>query len=59
MKAYVTTTAVIFGLVTVVHVWRAIVEPHVATDLPFILITAAAALLCLWACRLLWLASRP
>ena len=59
MKVYVTTTGAVFGLLTVLHVWRAITEPHLATDLTFILITAAGALLCLWAFRLLWLASRP
>jgi len=59
MKAYVMTTGAVFGLVTVAHVWRAMVEgPHLASEPSFILLTAAAVALCLWACRLLWPASR-
>ena len=59
MKAYVMTTGALFGLLTLVHLWRAIEEGrHVATDPWFLLITIAAAGLCLWACRLLWLARR-
>ena len=59
MKAYVMTTGAVFGLLAVVHFWRAIAEwPHLATDPTFLLITVAAAGLCGWACRLLWLARR-
>jgi len=54
MKAYVITTGVIFGLLTLVHIWRAIVEAHLAADPWYVLITAVAAALCLWAVRLLW-----
>ena len=44
MKAYVITTGVLFALLVVVHVWRAIEEgPHVATDPAYIIITALAA----------------
>jgi hypothetical protein len=54
MKAYVMTTGTVFGLLTLAHVWRAIVEgPHLATDPFFIVITVAAAALCFWAWRLL------
>ena len=54
MKAYVTTTGVVFGLITVVHFWRAMEEgPHLATDPWFVLITIAAAGLSLWAWRVL------
>ncbi len=54
MRAYVATTGVIFGLLVVAHVWRAVVEgPHLATDPWYILITLAAAGLCLWAWRVL------
>jgi len=53
MKVYVMTTGVVFGLLTAAHVWRAVEEGrHVATDPAFVLITIAAASLCLWACRL-------
>jgi len=59
MKAYVMTTGILFGLLTVVHVWRALEEgPHLATDPWFILITLLAAAFCVWACRLLRLSTR-
>jgi hypothetical protein len=59
MKAYVMTTGAVFGLLTLAHVWRIIGEdPHLATDPWFLLITGAAAALCLWAWRLLRLAAR-
>jgi hypothetical protein len=57
MKAYVMTTGLVFGLLTLIHVWRVIAEgPHLVSDPWWILITAVAAALCLWAFRLLWLA---
>ena len=59
MKAYVMTTGAVFGLLTLAHVWRVIVEgPHMATDPFFIVITVAAAALSLWAWRLLRLSAR-
>ena len=59
MKAYLTTTGAVFGLLTVVHLWRMIaIEPREAKDPLFIFVTLLAAGLCLWACRLLWVASR-
>jgi hypothetical protein len=55
MKTYVLTTGAVFGLLTVAHIWRAIAEgPRLATDPSYILITAAAAALCVWALRLIW-----
>ena len=57
MKAYVMTTGAVFGLLTLAHIWRVIEEePHLATDPAYVLITVAAAALCLWACRLIWIA---
>jgi hypothetical protein len=53
MKAYLITSGAIFGLVTVAHIWRAFVEPHMAKEPWFILLTIAAFALCLWAFRLL------
>lgn len=56
MKAYVMTTGAVFGLLTAAHIWRMIEEGrHLATDPFYVVITVAAAALCLWACRLLWL----
>jgi len=55
MKTYVMITGAIFGLLTVVHIWRAIAEEtHLATDPWYVLITLASAALCIWALRLLW-----
>jgi hypothetical protein len=53
MRAYVATTAVIFGLITVAHIWRLIEERNLATEPWYILLTVAAAGLCLWAVVLL------
>jgi uncharacterized membrane protein len=59
MKAYVMTTGVLFGLLTVAHLWRVLEEgPHLATDPWYVLITLVTAALCLWACRLLRLSAR-
>ncbi|HET6702521.1 MAG TPA: hypothetical protein VFH14_11995 [Gemmatimonadaceae bacterium] len=54
MKAYVTTTGVIFALLTVVHVWRAIEEgPGLAAQPAFILATVVSAAFAMWAVRVL------
>jgi hypothetical protein len=59
MKAYVITTGAVFGLLTLAHIWRVIEEgPHLMKEVPWVLITVAAAALCLWACRLIWRSSR-
>jgi hypothetical protein len=58
VKAYLVTAGVVFGLLTLAHVWRIIVEgPHVANPW-FILITLVAAALSLWAWLVLWRSSR-
>ncbi len=55
MKAYVITTGVIFGLLTVAHIVRVVmVERHLATDPVFVLFTVLAAALTGWA----WLVLR-
>ncbi len=59
MKPYVITTGAVFGLLTIAHIWRMIAEgPHVSHDPAYILITAIAAALALWAARVLMVASR-
>ena len=58
MKAYVMTTGAVFGLLTLAHLLRIIVERHLATDPLYILITVAAASLCFWAWRVLRLSTR-
>ena len=60
MKAYVTTTGVVFGLVAAVHVWRAIAEgSHVLADPWFLLATAVAVALSVWAWLVLRRSPRP
>ncbi len=55
MKAYLTTTAVVFGLLTLAHIWRGIAEGRQLAMQPwFILLTLASAVLCVWGLRLLW-----
>ena len=52
LKAYVTTTGVIFGLLTLVHLWRILAESRALARDPFyLLITACSAALCFWAWR--------
>ena len=52
MKAYLWVTGSAFGLLTVVHIWRMIVEPS-ARDPWYLLITTISALLSGWAFKLL------
>jgi H+/Cl- antiporter ClcA len=50
MKAYVITTGIVFGLLAIAHLWRIAAENRrLAEDPLFLLITAAAAGLCVWA----------
>jgi hypothetical protein len=53
VKFYVLVTGILFGLLTLAHVWRMIEERPLATDPWYLGITAAAALLGLWAWRVL------
>lgn len=56
MKAYLTTTATLFGLLAIAHIWRIIAEwPALVTDTGAKIegaIGLIAAALCLWAIRL-------
>ena len=59
MKAYVTITGVLFALITVAHILRiAYAEPRLARDPGYLLLTALAAGLAIWAARLVWRGSR-
>jgi hypothetical protein len=59
MKVYVTITGILFGVLTIAHVWRMFEErPSLATDPWYILITVLSAALCLWAWRLLRIQER-
>jgi hypothetical protein len=56
MRCYLIATSIVFGLITVAHIWRIIAESsHRAQDPWFYLLTLAAAGLCVWA---LWLLRR-
>jgi hypothetical protein len=60
VKAYVMTTGIVFGLIVVAHVWRAVAEGLAIAENPlYILITVAAAALALWAWRVLKSMPRP
>ena len=43
LRTYVIATGVVFGLLTLAHIWRIVVEPRLATDPWFILVTLVAA----------------
>jgi hypothetical protein len=59
MKAYVMITGAVFGLIALAHVLRVIAEgPHLMTETWFVVLTVAAAALCLWSWRLLRLTTR-
>jgi hypothetical protein len=53
------STGAVFGLLSLAHLWRIIVERHLATDPWFILITVAAGALGVWAWRLLRRSRQP
>ncbi len=53
MRAYVITTAVVFTLLTLAHVWRTAVEGWVVVKDPwFMLSTVIATALAIWAWRI-------
>jgi hypothetical protein len=55
MKAYIMTTGVVFGLITLAHIARVFAEgAQLATEPWFLVMTVAAAALCAWAVRLVW-----
>jgi hypothetical protein len=54
MRAYLLTTATLFGGIALAHVWRVLGESSELAREPFFVIaTIVSAALCLWACRLL------
>jgi hypothetical protein len=54
VKAYLVTTGAVFSLITVAHIWRMIAEgSHLAADPAYLLLTAVAAGLGVWAWLLL------
>jgi hypothetical protein len=53
MKLYLAFTSFVFGALTVVHIWRAAIEPS-THNVWFVGTTVLSAVLCLWAGRLWW-----
>ena len=56
---YVITTGVVFGLITLTHIWRLVVEPHLLREPWFMLLTVAAAGLAVAAWRVARRTSSP
>jgi hypothetical protein len=54
MKAYVITTGLVFVLMTLIHVWRVVIEgAQLAKDPHFVLFTLISVGLSLWSWRVL------
>ena len=53
MKAYVITSGAIFGLITIAHLVRLVLERRLVPDPVFILLTLLSAGLTIWAWRVL------
>lgn len=53
MKVYVIITGLIFVLITISHVVRMIVEPHVLTEPVYLFLTLLSTALFIWAVVLL------
>lgn len=52
MKTYIIATGVIFGLITLAHLWRIVEEPHLVREPWFVGLTILSAALCVVAVRL-------
>lgn len=53
MKLYLIITGIIFALITIAHIVRMVVEPHVLTEPVYLLLTLVSAALAIWAVLLL------
>ncbi len=51
MKLYVAVTGLLFGLLTLAHVWRVYEEPHLIRDPFFAIVTVLSAGICVWSWR--------
>ena len=51
MKTYVAATGVLFGILTLVHLWRLVEEPHLAKEPFFLGVTLLSAVLAVWSWR--------
>jgi hypothetical protein len=59
VKPFLITVGTVFGLIVVAHVARITVEPRLAGDPWFWLMTIVAAALSAWAWRLVWISRAP
>ena len=59
MKAFLIVTGTVFGLIAIAHIARISVEPQMAGEPWFWLLTIVAAALSAWAWRLVWIARAP
>ncbi|HEV7590976.1 MAG TPA: hypothetical protein VGO40_22885 [Longimicrobium sp.] len=60
MKAYVITTGAVFGLLTIAHLLRMVLEkPDLASEPFYLAITAASAALSIWAWVVLRRSKQP
>lgn len=57
MKTYLAITGLLFGLLTVIHIWRMFVEPS-SRDPWLVLVTIISAAMGVWALRLFTRTSR-
>ena len=53
MRAYVITTGALFGLLTIAHIVKVILERRLVPDPVFIIFTLISAVLTIWAWRVL------
>ena len=53
MRVYVIITGIIFALITISHVVRMVVEPHVLTEPVYLFLTLLSAAFAIWAVTLL------
>ena len=53
MRTYVATTTGLFALLTLLHLWRLVVEPHYRTSAFHLGVIAIGAALALWGWRVL------
>lgn len=54
MKAFLITAGTVFGLIAIAHIARIVVEPRMAAEPWFLILTVIAAALSAWSWRLFW-----
>ncbi len=54
MKSYFIVTGSVYGLISIAHIWRMAYEPHLAKQIWYLLLTALAVMLSLWALNFVW-----